>query len=134
MKKEIHNLQVRLEQTEGTESSLESGYEERFGGAKKKKGQGQGQQPKQDVLDKYKLDYYMPSSRGDNPSSRNSSDSKRVSSSLVQAGNSIAFPSNTIEESPNRQREKKNLASRLQEYEERKKNEELKLMEQHEIF
>ena len=60
-----------------------------------------------------------------------------MSSSLIQAGNSIAFPRNTIDETPNRRvkksmvmrledtvedtpvrnKEKKNLAMRLQEYE-----------------
>lgn len=71
-------------------------------------------------LEKDKRDYYMPSSRG--PSSRNSSNA-RMSGSLVQAGQSIAFQNNTIETPPNRNNEKRGLAKRLEEYEERRKQE-----------
>ena len=69
----------------------------------------------------------------------------------MQAGQSIAFPKQTIEDAPvnrhqdtplsryevtplNRNQEKKKLADRLQEMEDRKRNEEHKLMEEYDIF
>ena len=52
----------------------------------------------------------------------------------MQAGQSIAFPKRTIEDTPNRHQEKKKLVDRLQEMEDRKKNEEYRLMEDYEIF
>lgn len=89
MKQEIHSLQVKLEQTEG--SVLDTVFRDK-------------------QLAQDKRDYYMPSSRG--PSSRNSSNA-RMSGSLVQAGQSIAFQQSTIE-TPNRNHEKRGLAKRLE--------------------
>ena len=63
-----------------------------------------------------------------------------MSGSLLQAGNSIAFPKQTIDDTPNRyqekdtpnrQQEKKNIAQRLQQFEDRRKQEEYKLMEEY---
>ncbi len=69
-------------------------------------------------MEKDKLNFYAPSSRGP-PSSRNSSASgrnsdDRLSSSLIQAGSNIAYNKMTIDDTPNRQQEKRNLAKRLQ--------------------
>jgi hypothetical protein len=76
----------------------------------------------------------MPSSRG--PSSRNSNDFRRMSSSLLQAGQSIAFSGNkkTIEDAPSINQEKRNLAQRLQDFEDKRKNEESKLMEEYDVY
>ena len=81
MKKEIQELQTKIERSEGSEYSQPSQYT-----ADRKKQQ---------------LEYYMPSSRG--PSSKSGSQgNNRVSGSLVQAGHSIIFQKNTIDGSPAR--------------------------------
>lgn len=70
----------------------------------------------------------MPSSRG--PSSKGSSQANsRLSSSLVQAGQSIIFQKNTIDDEPNRAKEKKKIAQRLQEMEDKKRYNEIKLID-----
>jgi hypothetical protein len=70
----------------------------------------------------------MPSSRA--PSSSQTSNS-RLSNSLIKAGQSIVFQHNTIEDAANRNKEKRNLVHRLQEFEDKKKNEEYKLIEEY---
>lgn len=46
-----------------------------------------------------------------------------MSGSLVNAGNSIVFNKMTIEDPPNRNQEKRNLAKRLQDFEDKKQHE-----------